>query len=858
MSGRAVSSTGRLWLLRLWRAGAVVILALLTGWQARRMAPPPREGGVALEEARLVIPVAAAIAPADASGHQAVYAADGSAAGSVLRTSPHSDHITGYSGVHDLLIGLSPEGGITGTVMLRSRDTPEHVAMVVADSRFWESLRGWTPGTPLPSVDAVSGATLTSSSMAEAVFSRLSGGSPSLRFPDAVSLEEIAALFPGAASFSGNDRLEVKDGAGRILGYTLRSAPDSDGVSGYRGPTESLIGLEPDGKTIRGVRVRKSYDTDSYVNQIREDEWYLKSFAGRTTGEIATMDFAAAGIEGVSGATQTSWALAEGMRRRFARKPVPAAASWQPAPRDWMAAGVVAGAVLLAFTRLRGIRWLRVSWQLLLMVWALWSGGDLISIALLAAWTHHGIPWAAAQGAALIAACAFLLPWLTRRQVYCHQICPHGAAQQWLGKLSRRKWTIKPRWDRLLSLTPWILLCAVPVCVLWGISLTRLEPFDAWIWRAGAVVPLVLAGAGLLASVFIPQAYCRYGCPTGALLAFVRSSGGQDGFGRRDWAFLVLLAVSVGGVSLAGSTTENQTPATRLTLEGSAMGTTWSVTLRDRAGLDAAALRGEISALLEAIENDLSNWRPGSSLSRINAAGTTGPQQAPSRLVELCRVAAGISSATGGAFDITAGPLVGLWGFGPPPRRTEPPSEREITEVLTHTGWSKVSVEGNSVQFSDPGTRIDLTALTEGHAADEIASLLKSRGVKEFLINMGGELLARGAWPVAIDHPMRTLLLHDGALGTSGTYRQTRQTAQGRTTHLIDPRMGRPVEHQTVSVSVRHPDCTLADAWATALNVLGSAEGLSLAEQWDIAAEFVDEDAQGNQQIQATRQWRNP
>jgi len=119
---------------------------------------------------------------------------------------------------------------------------------------------------------------------------------------------------------------------------------------------------------------------------------------------------------------------------------------------------------------------------------------------------------------------------------------------------------------------------------------------------------------------------------------------------------------------------------------------------------------------------------------------------------------------------------------------------------------------------------------------------------------MGGELRARGTWPVAIEHPLRTILLRDGALATAGTYRQNRETGGRRTTHLIDVRTGQPVSHQTVSVSVQHPDGTLADGWATALNVLGKDAGLPLAQRLGLAAEFVEESG-GGVIVSATSIW---
>jgi NosR/NirI family nitrous oxide reductase transcriptional regulator len=203
--------------------------------------------------------------------------------------------------------------------------------------------------------------------------------------------------------------------------------------------------------------------------------------------------------------------------------------------------------MLLAFTPLRGNRKLRLLWQLLLVgalgIWA----GQLVSLALVVGWAQHGVPWRTAPGLVLLVTAALLIPWSSRRQLYCHHLCPHGAAQSLLGAMLRKRWTLPPVWHRWLSRLPGLLLVVAVFLVAWrtksGVStdLTLLEPFDAWGWRAAAWISLGLALVGLVASLFVPQAYCHYGCPTGALLKFIRSPGRHDRFGKMDgWAVLVL------------------------------------------------------------------------------------------------------------------------------------------------------------------------------------------------------------------------------------------------------------------------------------------------------------------------------
>lgn len=416
-------------------------------------------------------------------------------------------------------------------------------------------------------------------------------------------MAEVQALFTNATRIlADHSRLRVLDASGRLLGFTVRTSPQADNVSGYRGPSECLVALAPDGRTVTGVQVRKSYDTDSYVDQIRKAEQFRKLFVGQTIDELASFDYPKEKIEGVSGATQTSQAVAEGVKRRFAaelkaRATIP---RWRPKPRDWALAGVVSGALVMAFTSLRGQRWARVTWQLLLVGYVGLVNHDLLSLGLLGGWAANGLALKAAPGLVLLGLAALLVPLTTRRQLYCHQLCPHGAAQQLLGKLLRRRWTPPGRLAHVLEFIPGILLLFALLTLLlgWQVNLANIEPFDAWAWRAAGVATLVIAALGLAASVFIPQAYCRFGCPTGALLNFVRSTGSADHWGRRDSMALAFLATGLITVIGLRAWPRTELAPEPLTLRGRAMGTTWSVKIHDEVA-DAAALEQRIAREFE-------------------------------------------------------------------------------------------------------------------------------------------------------------------------------------------------------------------------------------------------------------------
>jgi NosR/NirI family transcriptional regulator, nitrous oxide reductase regulator len=845
--------------LRFYRLGVVVFLGWLVHTQAKwfeRQQPPK----IALEQAQKIFPKAARVEVQDAErGVHVALDERGETLGALLMTSPQTDHIIGYSGPNNVLVALDTNGAVAGLNLLRSGDTEEHVEMVLRDREFLRTFVGWRPGEPLK-VSGVAGATLTSFAMAESVHQRLAGAAASLRFTEPLTIAEVRTIFTNAASFQPDGRrYRVHATNGSVLGFVLRTSPQADNVAGFRGPTDALVGLDPDGHTVTRVRVLRSYDTPSYVDQIRDDDYYLNLFRGRTIEDLAALDFKREKLEGVSGATETSYAIAEGLKRRAAAELQPASAVqrwWRT--RDAGLALVIAGAFAMAFTPLRGKRWLRVAWQAVLVIYVGIINADLLSLALLGKWSAHGIALKATPGLLLLAAVALLTPTFTRRQLYCHQICPHGAAQQFIGSISRWRWTPPKRIDAWLEKLPASLLVFALVILLvnWRLNLAHLEAFDAWSWRAAAIGAVVLAAAGLVAALFIPQAYCRYACPTGALLNFVRSTGSGDRWSRRDTCAIFVVGLAIFISSAARMHSRPATASLGTTMTGRTMGTTWTVKIRGSRD-DAAQLQSAIAAKFDSCEQLTSHWRTNTDVARFNFARTTNAIPVPQPLADLVRASADISRASGGAFDITIGPLVQLWGFGPAPRRTDPPRNDEIAAVLERVGWTNVHAAGGTLQKNFTATELDLSAIVPGWAIDEVAALLEARGVTEFLIESGGELRARGSWPIAIEHPTRGVTLRDESIGTSGTYRQNWKAGGKRFSHLIDPRTGSPIAHNTVSVSVRHASCAQADAWAAALNVLGTERGRPLAETLSLAAQFVVEHEDGSLELLTTSAWIN-
>jgi NosR/NirI family nitrous oxide reductase transcriptional regulator len=824
--------------------------------------PPSVERTVSLEHAKFFFPTATAFGTGDVrAGGQAVLDENGKLLGLLLTTSPHADDLIGYSGPSNLLIALDPQNQILGVQLLASGDTPSHVEQVRASPSFWQQFVGLDRSTRKEKVDAVSGSTLTSLAIAEAIDRRLHGSSVSLRFPEVVKLREIRKLFKAARKFEADTPragwYKAFDGEGNHIGYVVRTSPYSDNARGYQGPTESLVAVDVDGKTVLDVLVRKSYDTPEYVDRVAPNEEFRASLSGRTIEEWAQIDFKKEGIEGVSGATQTSFAIADGVRRRFAadtavEKPKTVAINWQPG-----LLAVIGGGCAVAFSPLKNHRRVRQLWHVVLVVvFAVWLG-DLLSLALFVGWARNGIPWRTAPAVVLLVAVALLVPWGAKKQIYCQHLCPHGAAQSLLGQFKRWHVRIPARVQRWLGILPGLLLGISVALAVFATSfdLAKLEPFDAWVLKGAAVVSATIAVVGLVASVFVPFAYCRYGCPTGELLRLVKSSGNQDRLQRRDGlagGIVLLVAAGLFAPGLWASINSTDEPLAEvpeprfLEIGGKAFGTTWSAKIRGDHAL--APLQAAVSEEMERIESSLSHWRETSATAQFNSSETTFETEQPEEFLQLVAKALDLSLRTDGRYDITVAPLVDAWGYGPSGQRPAPTDE-EVAQLRQRIGWDKVKVNltEKTIRKTHPRLQIDLGSLLQGYAADCAAKKLTAAGVQEFLIDVGGELLAQGSWKVGIEDPrdttktLRTFVLKDAALATSGLYRASKDEAGERKHHLISPKLGKPVPTTTILCAVIAPTATEADMWGTALLAVGLPDGLALADRQQLAVLYFDE-----------------
>jgi NosR/NirI family nitrous oxide reductase transcriptional regulator len=544
-------------LVRLWRLGllAAAVLIIRDAVQTRENLAAAR--ALAPERLRDFFPAIHSLGPASpANGWRTALDASDQTLGYATTTRPGSEKIIGYSGPSHSLLVFDLRGALKGLRLLKSHDTTEHVAEVVADRKFFTQFQNLKPGEGLKQpLHIVTGATLTSTAIAQGVLEKLGqAASSSLRFPDEITLAEVERLEPDADKLTPSSLhrggLDVLDAAGRRIGIAVRTSPVSDSIVGYKGPTDTLMLLSADGTTLKKIALRKSYDTKRYVAYVTGDSYFLNLFNNSTLEKMAGIDFKEAGVEGVSGATETSWSVAEGLKQRARSLLDDQPTGWLRQIRwRWQDAGhllVLASAFLMAFTRLRGRPWLRHAHHAFLVIYGGFVVGELLSQGLLVGWAAHGIPWKSAPGLLLLGVVALLAPVFTSRQLYCHHLCPHGALQQLLARRLPGRWNLPPRVEAWLQRMPFALLTLVLATAVLELSvdLNALEAFDAYQFRIAGPASLAIALIGLVASLFQPLAYCKYGCPTGALFKLLRFTGDADRLGSRDWLAAALLAAA--------------------------------------------------------------------------------------------------------------------------------------------------------------------------------------------------------------------------------------------------------------------------------------------------------------------------
>jgi thiamine biosynthesis lipoprotein len=275
------------------------------------------------------------------------------------------------------------------------------------------------------------------------------------------------------------------------------------------------------------------------------------------------------------------------------------------------------------------------------------------------------------------------------------------------------------------------------------------------------------------------------------------------------------------------------------------MGTTYHITvIADQ--LPPSDIEQQIDQLLSKVDHSMSTYKKDSEISRFNRLNVGQQLEISQEFADVLQISREIWQLSEGAFDPTLGPLVDLWGFGPKATGDLIPSDQDITVALKNTGFDGVVLKGLILTKNKP-VALDLSAVAKGYAVDIVSNYLEMSALPDYLVEVGGEIRVSGfnsegmPWRVAIEQPQllasvnKIVGLTDMSIATSGDYRNYFERDGIRYSHTIDPRTGKPIDHNLASVTVLIDSCAEADAWATAFSVLGAQQSIELAEKLDLA-----------------------
>jgi len=302
-------------------------------------------------------------------------------------------------------------------------------------------------------------------------------------------------------------------------------------------------------------------------------------------------------------------------------------------------------------------------------------------------------------------------------------------------------------------------------------------------------------------------------------------------------------------------------------LSGETMGTTFNVTAIGE-DLDEAALAVAVEETLAGVNAKMSNWDPDSEVSTFSASPSTDPVSVSDEFALVIEAANDVHEKSGGTFDVTLGPLIELWGFGPRTPEDPVPSDADIQAALAGVGQNRLLTldeQAGTLAKSEAGVGINLSAIAKGYGIDAVAGTLSEAGIDNYLVEIGGDLVAKGendkgeAWRIGIEKPQAgaqtpqlIVALDDLGMASSGDYKNYFEQDGVRYSHIIDPTTGRPITHRTTSVTVLAENAMMADAWATAMLALGQEKGLELAEEHKLAVYFISRDVTGGEDAYIT------
>ncbi len=326
---------------------------------------------------------------------------------------------------------------------------------------------------------------------------------------------------------------------------------------------------------------------------------------------------------------------------------------------------------------------------------------------------------------------------------------------------------------------------------------------------------------------------------------------------------LKLMLLITLAVSLSACFPSNPSKNTEVLLQGRTMGTTYNIKVvaTEEQVIDLK-LQQQIDAALKQVNQEMSTYIADSELSKFNQSTSAEAIEISAGLTRVIKESIRLGNLSGGKLDVTVGPLVNLWGFGPEQRPEKVPSDAILSATNERVGLQNLVLEGNLLSKKIPDLYIDLSTIAKGYGVDIIAELIESNGLTHYLVEIGGEMRLRGfkhtgeLWAIAIEKPIldqsgveravhQVIIPKDNAVATSGDYRNYFEADGRRFSHIIDPSTGKPIDHNLVSVTVVHPSSMTADGLSTTLMVMGMEKGMAFASENNFAALFISKTENG-------------
>ncbi len=323
--------------------------------------------------------------------------------------------------------------------------------------------------------------------------------------------------------------------------------------------------------------------------------------------------------------------------------------------------------------------------------------------------------------------------------------------------------------------------------------------------------------------------------------------------------FFARIALAVIAMSILFIASCSEKPLSVVHLQGQTMGTTYNIKYVLAEGeKEVEGLQEEIDAKLVNINKMMSTYDTTSELSRFNQYRYSDNFVVSQETLTVVNEALRLARLSDGVLDVTVGPLVNLWGFGPNKRPEKVPTQADIDAVRDYVGYEKLSTTPTGLMKANPMLYVDLSTIAKGYGVDEVAAILDAHDLQHYLVEIGGEMRVTGErgdgseWLIAIEKPVTTeravqkvVSIGTNAIATSGDYRNYYEEDGKRYSHLIDPNTGSPITHDLVSVTVVNPSSMIADGLATAFNVMGWERAINLAEQEQLAVFLIRRTADG-------------